>query len=463
MTGKDNHFLADRLYQMALRSFGREQTETARSLADACLEICPDHGEAWLLQAETHLYAERETAAIACLVRAAQIGPTAVDALYRLTGLYLQAGRPVDATVSARRLLAIRPSDREAHYLLAVALSRAGKRTEALVAFRELLAADARDRSAAVEAAWLLLGERQFGEGWPLWEQRPMPDPFPGAPEGTAMWTGEPLEGKTVLVLPEGGHGDIIWAARFLPGIKAAGGEVHVKTRPALTSLLADLDGVDHWVGEADSQCDYDYWIPILSLPARLVVSDPAHHSPPKLRSIPAPDGRLDALLARAKAPFRVGILWSGNVDYGGNADRAAGLRDFLPLAELPFVQLYSLQKGPPQRELIEGGFGDLIIDCDDYDFAETAALIEALDLIIMTDSAVAHIAGALGTPVWVLLDTFAHWYHGFEGSLSDWYPSMRFFRQSRPRQWQDVMARVSDELVKFSDEPCVISQHRSS
>ncbi|CAE7559750.1 flbA, partial [Symbiodinium microadriaticum] len=150
---------------------------------------------------------------------------------------------------------------------------------------------------------------------------------------------------------------------------------------------------------------------------------------------------------------MRVGILWSGNVDYGGNADRAARLKDFLPLAELPDVQLYSLQKGPPQRELIESGLGDLIIDCDDHDFAETAALIKALDLIIMTDSAVAHIAGALGTPVWVLLDTFAHWYHGFEGDRSDWYPAMRFFRQSRPRHWQDVIARIRDELKEFSKE----------
>ncbi len=235
--------------------------------------------------------------------------------------------------------------------------------------------------------------------------------------------------GANILVLPEGGHGDIIWAARFLPALKAAGAGVHFLCPPALSHLLQNLQGVDIWVENAEELPGYgcEYQISLLSLPYLLGVDDPSRYPPPRLKCDPAFAGRRDALLARARAPLRVGILWSGNVDYGGNADRAAQLSDFLPLAELPFVQLYSLQKGLPHRQLIEGGLGDLVIDCDDFDFAETAAMIQSLDVIVMTDSAVGHIAGAIGTPVWLLLDTFPHWYHCFEGDRSDWYPGMRF------------------------------------
>jgi len=451
MTRKDDRPAADRLYEMALRNYGREQTESARALCDACLEFCPDHVDAWLLQAEAHSFEDRETAALSCLIRAANIEPPSPEALSRLTSQYLRMGRPLDAVSSARRHLEYYPGDPETDYALAVALSRAGRREEALSAFQKFLAVHEEDTGSAIEAAWLLLGERRYRQGWPLWEKRPLFAPFPATPDSPPHWRGEALAGRKILVVPEGGHGDTIWAARFLPCLKTAGAEVHVQTRPALSNLFKDLEGVDAWVEETGPQAAYDFWVPILSLPSLLQVDDPARYPPAKLHAEPAQGGGLEKLLARARAPLRVGIVWSGNVDYGGNADRAARLTDFLPLSELPYVQLYSLQKGPPQRELIEGSYGDLIIDCDDFDFSETAALIGSLDLIVMTDSAVAHIAGSLGTPVWVLLDRYSHWFHGFEGSRSDWYPAMRFFRQSQPRQWNDVISRIREELADFA------------
>lgn len=451
MTREDDRPAADRLYEMALRNFGREQTESARVLCDACLELSPDHADAWLLLAEAHSFEDRDQAALACLIRAAAIEPPSLEALSRLTRQYLQMGRPLDAVNAARRQLEILPGDLDTEYALAVALARADKREEALSAFQKLLEIEDTASASAIEATWLLLGDKRYREGWPLWERRPMYVSCPATRDPVPMWQGEPLSGRKILVLPEGGHGDTIWAARFLPGLKAAGAEVHVQTRPALSNLFKDLEGVDAWTEDTEPQADYDLWVPILSLPALIEVDDPARYPPATLHAEPSQGGGLERLLGRSRAPLRVGILWSGNVDYGGNADRAARLTDFLPLSELPFVQLYSLQKGPPQRELIEGGYGDLIIDCDDFDFSETAALIRSLDLIIMTDSAVAHIAGSLGTPVWVLLDRFPHWFHGFEGSGSDWYPAMRFFRQSQPRDWSDVVIRVREALADFA------------
>ncbi|EAV42139.1 TPR repeat [Stappia aggregata IAM 12614] len=451
MTRDPGHLTADDLYALALRSFGREQCAAAIAYADACLELCPDHLDAWLLQAEVHSLEERPTAALACLTRAVATQPASATALHRLIAHYLRLGRSGDALRVAEQLKNRQPDDPEIDYVLAVARSRRGQRDEALATFRELLCHNPHDAGSAIEASWLALGQRDYQAGWPLWEHRFGLNVSPAASQHLPFWDGSPLLGKKILVLPEGGYGDIIWAVRFLPALKATGAKVHFLCPPALLRLLQSLEGVDEWVDEADGPHGCALQVSLLSLPSLLNVNDPSLHPPARLQGDSSFAEKRDSLLARARAPLRVGIIWSGNVDYGGNADRAAQLQDFLPLAELPFVQLFSLQKGPPQRQLIEGGLGDLVIDCDDFDFAETALLIQALDIIVMTDSAAAHIAGAVGTPVWVLLDTFPHWYHCFEGERSDWYPGMRYFRQEKSRNWTDVVGNIREALKRVA------------
>ncbi|MHA7775139.1 tetratricopeptide repeat protein [Roseibium sp. M-1] len=445
---RDRSFLtADELYEMALRSFGREQCSTAIAYADACLELCPDHVDAWLLQAEVHLLEERETAALACLARASAIKPASTVALNRLAAIYLRSGRPDDALHVARRLKGMQPDNPEIDYVLAVAMSRAGKHDEALTAFQELLRLDQEDAGSAIEASWLALGKKNYHSGWPLWERRFGPGACPTAVQNLPFWDGSPIYGKNILVLPEGGYGDTIWAVRFLPALKKTGAIIHFLKQPALSGLMQTIEGVDVWIDDADGPHGCELQVSLLSLPHLLRINDPSLYPPARLHCDHAWAERRDGLLARARAPLRIGVLWSGNVDYGGNADRAARLADFLPLAELPFLQLYSLQKGPPQRELIEGDLGNLVIDCDDFDFSETALLVKSLDFVVMTDSAVAHIAGSIGTPAWVMLDTFPHWYHCFEGMQSDWYPGMRYFRQERPRVWSDVIEDMGENL----------------
>ena len=236
----------------------------------------------------------------------------------------------------------------------------------------------------------------------------------------------------------------MVWAARFLPAVKALGFEVILQVPAPLGALFCDLHGIDAAIEfNAGDGVDADFWCPILSLPGRLGVTDPTKHPPARLYRQPLPDGRLEHLLERGRGRKRIGIIWSGSITYGNNRHRAAALSDFFPLMELPSVQLYSLQKGPPQADLNDSGVGNLIIDADDYDFAETAALVDKLDLIIMTDSAVAHIAGSLNKPVWVMLDSNPYWYHGVSGPRSAWYPSMRLFRQNRPGDWTGVMQGV--------------------
>ena len=160
--------------------------------------------------------------------------------------------------------------------------------------------------------------------------------------------------------------------------------------------------------------------------------------------------GQVANMIEAGKNRFRVGIVWSGNPAFHDNRRRAARLECFLPLAEAPGVQLYSLQKGEAERELADSGAQGLVPALGPYleDFADTAAVIRQLDLIIMTDSGVAHLAGALGRPVWNLLPFNAYWLYLTQRADSPWYSSMRLFRQPRAGDWESVFKTVRSELA---------------
>jgi Flp pilus assembly protein TadD len=436
---------------MAYRAFGRADFATARALADACLELDPAILDCWRLLAEAHMQEGRHEAAVGCLRRLLLDAPDDLYALEKLARSYLGAGRAREAADVAARACAAAPGEPALTYLSGLALSRSGDGRGAQDAFERALSLDPDHAYAAFELAMLHLSNGAFDRGWPLYERRHALDPAFLACEGVTRWTGQDPRGRKLLVTPEGGNGDMIWAARFLPAARALGAEVHLRVAPALAALLSDLEGVDAFAAPAADPETFDLWCPMLSLPGNVGATDPARYPPARLHARPMEGDRLARLLERGRGRLRVGIVWSGSEDYGNNRHRAARLTDFLPLAELPSVQLYSLQKGAPRAQLLESGLGNLLIDADDHDFAETAALVQALDLVVMTDSALAHLAGSLGTPVWVLLDANPYWYHGRSGDRSDWYPSMRYFRQDRPGDWAGVVNRVVRTLADLA------------
>jgi hypothetical protein len=212
---------------------------------------------------------------------------------------------------------------------------------------------------------------------------------------------------------------------------------------------------VDRLVGKADPLPEADFHVYQCSLPGLYT---------PSLASIPRtpylqPDRRrlpkFAAAMDRGKGKLRVGIVWSGSVTFEANSDRAVPLRMFLQWFTLPGVQLYSLQKGPPESELTGMPDGAPIIDLAPLlaDFADTAAAVSELDLILMTDSAVVHLAGAMGKPVWALLNFVPHWQWLSDRADSPWYPSVRLFRQRAWGDWTGVFDRAAAELIKWSDE----------
>ncbi|MCB1914562.1 MAG: FkbM family methyltransferase [Rhodocyclaceae bacterium] len=441
------------LYAIARRQYGRARFDEACALLDTLLELEPETPDALFLLADCHHRTGRDTAAIACLQRLLASHGDDIDALGALADLYADDKRFEAAAAVMSRAHHCDPSDAALLHGLAVMLRRCGRGDEALATLDRALALAPHFDIARFERAMVLLEAGRLGEAWPDYDLRHLLDPAFVAPAALPRWQGGPFAGQRLLVTAEGGHGDTIWAARFLPALRALGGEVHLQVRPEQTELLSALAGVDALVPLDAGEDGFDLYCPLLSLPVHLAVSDAARHPPARLNARRGEAQRWSALLSRAGGRLRVGILWSGSESYANNRHRAAQLTDFLPLLELPSVQLFSLQKGPQQAALREAGLGSLIIETDDCDFSETAALVERLDLVVLTDTALAHLAASLGKPVWLLLDTAPFWLYGKAGEHCPWYPSMRLFRQADAGDWRDVLRRVCDELAAHANQ----------
>ena len=217
-----------------------------------------------------------------------------------------------------------------------------------------------------------------------------------------------------------------------------------LECKPPLKRLFSGLEGVDRLIEPKSELAGFDYHCSLMNLLVRFEAGVEELPPPARLTIPQAARDRIDPVIARSGDRFKVGVVWSGSVTFKNNRKRAVEAGRFLELAKQPGVQFYSLQKGPTEEQLGEIGAGALMIDLGRRieDFAETAAAIEALDLVIMTDSAVAHLAGSLERPVWDLLNHTPYWLYGQEGAQTPWYPSMRLFRQSVPSDWGQRLCR---------------------
>jgi hypothetical protein len=269
-------------------------------------------------------------------------------------------------------------------------------------------------------------------------------------------WDGHRYDGKRLLLVSEQGFGDAIWIARYLHQVKSLGGELIMECRPELIPLIASMNLVDRLVPKADPLPEANLHLYQCSLPGLYTPTLASIPTAPYIREEPQRVARFAPLMERAGSKLRVGVVWSGSTTFGANHDRAVSLRLFLQWFGLPGVQLYSLQKGTPEAEFKALPEGPLMIDLSPLlgDFADTAAAVSQLDLVLMTDSAVGHLAGAMGKPVWVLLSFVPHWLWLLERSDSPWYPSMRLFRQRAWGDWTGVFDRASAELLKWSATP---------
>jgi hypothetical protein len=300
----------------------------------------------------------------------------------------------------------------------------------------------------------LTLGD--YARGWPLVEFRWLhPDLLARrAFYDRPVWTGQDLAGTTVLVQVEQGIGDVVMFARYLPMLKALGARVLLLPRLDMATLASRLPGVDAVLADGAAVPPFDYVVHLMSLPARFGTTlDTVPSAVPYLTPDPALASAWRARLGDDATP-KVGLVWAGRPTQSHNASRSIPLASLRPLLATPGVRFFSLQKGEAEAELATVPAGATITPLGaQFDaLDDLVAAIDAMDLVVSVCTGPAHIAGAMGKPVWTLIaePPDLRWLTSREDS--PWYPTMRLFRQRTPGRWEDVIVRVARELARGPD-----------
>jgi len=398
--------------------------------------------------------------------QALRLQPDSAEAHNTLGNALVSQGQAEEAVTHFEEALRLRPGFAEAHNNLGIALMSQGKQEDAMTHFQEALRSQPDLPEAHYDRSILLLLRGDFGQGWAEYEWRWRQPRVAVRSFPQPLWDGSPLNDRTILVHAEQGLGDTMQFIRYVPLVKQRGGKVIVECHPPLLRLLASAAGVDQLVARGSALPEFDVQAPLLSLPrifqtslvtipkavpylqadAELVQRWKSRKS--EVRSPKSEEMHLTSDFRLPTSDFLVGIAWQGNTIYPADRQRSIPLAHFSRLAQVPGVQLISLQKGPGSDQL--RGLPTLTLPPLDETtgaFMDTAAVMKSLDLVISSDTAVAHLAGALGVPVWVALPLVPDWRWLLEREDSPWYPTMRLFRQTRYSHWEDVFERLAAEL----------------
>lgn len=377
--------------------------------------------------------------------------PDWVEAQYNLGVAYLENEEWAAATNALERTLELDPNHADALNNLAIVAHRELRLSEAIALFRQAIALRYDFPDAHFNLGITLLQAGQYEAGWTEWEWRWRRADFTPLECPQPQWQGEDIGDRSLLVHTEQGAGDAIQFARYLPLAAQRCRRLLLCSTPNLVELfqgIADIDKL-YTPGEI-SHSEFDTYLPLMSLPRVLGVADiPA--DVPYLGGNLGRDRRLD-LMMESSLP-KVGIVWAGSPTHKDDRNRSCRLSHFLPLLELEGLAFFSLQKGPQEAELAQLPTDIAIVDLSAYlhTFADTARAIAQLDLLIAVDTSVVHLAGALGKPVWTLLSYAPDWRWLCDRQDTPWYPTMRLFRQPRPKDWGSVFADVVTALPQWS------------
>lgn len=370
-----------------------------------------------------------------------------VEALLQ-QGLFLEAG------VQAKKWLADEPDSLLAMQYQGLACLYAGNAVGAEASFRQALDVAPELARNRANLAIALLAQGNYTEGLPLYEARyggvSAHDgvSFPGL-DPARQWRGGTLGGQRLLVVREQGFGDQIQFIRFVPALRALGAtRIIASVSPRLLPLFVTCDGLDLATADDVPAADYDLWCPLLSLPLCLGIEGPVQ--PPRLPYLHASEQQcqhwrqqIDGWVGNKRT---LGIVWAGSPGNAIDARRSMSVANMLEMLRARGDRIaLSLQMGDPGMEQLTQQCEAGIIPLLDMqkDLSDAAAIIARLDLVISVDTAIAHLAGALGKPVWLLLPAGPDWRWGLQGDHTDWYPTMRIFRQPVAGDWQSVIDAV--------------------
>ncbi|MHC5538034.1 tetratricopeptide repeat protein [Singulisphaera rosea] len=394
--------------------------------------------------------------AIACYREAIRLRADDAGA-YNALGNALRILRSFDEAIAAYdRALELNGNQAGAWNHRGVALARLGRYDEAIASYTRCIKLRPKHLDAHLNraSAWLVQGN--FAQGWAEYEWRLCQPNVASQPPTMPAWNGYPPRGMRLLLVHEMGLGDSIHFIRYAPLLKRLGATVIYECPKGLMTILAKMPGIDILFQQGQEPPEHDFYVSLLSLPGLMGMS---------LESIPLDVPYIEpdpALVERwrlelAQYPeLKVGINWQGNPGFPGDAHRSIPLCDFQPLGQVPGVRLFSLQKNVGHEQL--AALGDAFpvvdlgarLDIEAGPFMDTAAVLRNLDLFITSDTALAHLAGALGVPVWLATSAAPEWQWMLDREDSPWYPTMRLFRQERLMEWAPVFKRMASEVAKL-------------
>ena len=477
---------ADSLHMLGVIASQCGQPQAALACIDQAIAIKPATAMFHVNRASALLALGRFDAALEACRQALRFKHNLAEAHQMMGHVRSDLGRPEEAIASYRQALRLKPDLRDGHNDLALALREANQLDEAAAAlsvavrqapndpqpignlagilkdlgrldeaeamYRDILRRHPDDAAAHVNLGVSLLTAGHFAEGWREWEWRFLAEPATQRQLAKPRWQGEALDGRTLLVHAEQGIGDMLQFCRFLP-IAARGGRLLVEVHRPLVGLLVQLPGVVGTVGLGDPLPPFDLQCPMLSLPYVAGMAS-ERDIPPEMPYLRPEPSLVDQWRRRTAAlsGLRVGLVWAGNPErMRMDRRRSIALSRLDCLHDVPGVTFVSLQKGAAPAELVGSALGTAMVNWTDEltDFGQTAALVQTLDLVIGVDTAVVHLAGAMGKPVWLLnrFDTCWRWLRDRDDS--PWYPTLRQFRQSKPGDWESVVERVRVALVE--------------
>jgi tetratricopeptide (TPR) repeat protein len=392
--------------------------------------------------------------AIDCFRQILAREPDNSEAHNNLGNAQREAGRLDEAVSSYRNALAIKPDNPEAPNNLGIALHNQGRLDEALVEYRTALAAAPDNADFHWNLALAHLQRGDFSIGWREYEWRVHTRHYVRRTFSKPAWKGDALNEQTILLYAEQGNGDTIQFARYARLVKDMGAaRVVVECQAGLARLLQDMSGIDSVVTAGEALPFFDCHASLLSLPFLFETV---------LETIPATVPYLQPNLSLAEAwrtqlkaqGPNIGLVWRGSAEHKNDRWRSIAPASLAEICVGSNVNWYSLQKDARPDEIKELSRYASIQDCgaDLHDWADTGALVSGLDLVVTVDTGVAHLAGALGRPVWVLLPFNPDWRWLLDRSDSPWYPTMRLFRQPSPGDWEGVFTQVRKALKDFSD-----------
>jgi tetratricopeptide (TPR) repeat protein len=418
-------------------------------LAPESPELHCELGNAFLVQ-------QQFDEAIRCYRRALALKPDWPEMHFNIAAALDDKGLPSEAIQEYGRALELRPSYADAHFNLGVILAKQGRIDEASIHYREAIQLQPENPWPRYNESLLMLLRGELDCGWREYEWRWRVGLFSEGKFSQPKWNGENLNDKTILLRAEQGLGDTIQFIRYATQLKNLGAAVLFVCQSPLLTLLSLTPGIDRLIPARSAPPQLDFHIPLLSVPKLLGVS---------LSSIPVPIPYIFAnpeLVTfwrdklRGFSGFKVGIGWRGREGIGPWGLRDIPLDTFSPLAGIPGVRFVNLQHKPsPVDKAIAHSVLQVVDLGDDIDqarggFMDTAAIMMNLDLVICSDTSLAHLAGALGVPVWLALPHIPDWRWLLDRSDSPWYPTMRLFRQKSPGDWAGVFAEIENALVDY-------------